>query len=145
MASASGIALHMLPVQTRPGYSARIALDKLNATASRVESILAPKFWRKFLGGTSKDHARAVVAACGEESKAIRVIFQEAKKHARNNGANPAIDGSLERVIKLMDQWRDVGLEFEEAEFGADQKLLSTTRRLITLCNDLKNPAAGLQ
>lgn len=142
MSSASAIALHKLPVQSRPGYSARIALDKLNATASRVESILAPKFWKKMLGGASKDHARAVVAACGEETKALRVIFQEAKKNAHNNAA---IDGSLERVIKLMDQWRDIGLQFEEAEFGADQRLLATTRRLITLCNDLKNPAAGLQ
>lgn len=145
MSSASAIALHKLPVQSRPGYSARIALDKLNATANRVEKILAPKFWRKLLGGTSKDHARAVVAACGEESKAIRMIFQEAKNNARNKGTNSAMDGSLERVIKLMDQWRDIGLQFEEAEFGSDQLLLTTTRRLITLCNDLKNPAAGLQ
>lgn len=145
MTSASGIALHMLPVQSRPGYSARIALDRLNVTASRVEKILAPKFWRKLLGAVSNDHARAVVAASGEESKAIRIIFLEAKKHARNSSSNPAIDGSLERVIKLMDQWRDIGLDFEEAEFGSEQKLLSTTRRLIALCNDLKNPAAGLQ
>jgi hypothetical protein len=135
----------MLPVQSRPGYSAGIALDRLNITVRRVEKILAPRLWRKLLGAASKDHARAVVAACNEESKAIRIIFQEAKKHARISGANPAIDGSLERVIKLMDQWREVGLEFEEAEFGSDQRLLSTTRRLITLCNDLKNPASGLQ
>lgn len=144
MSSGSAIALYALPIQTRPGYSARIALDKLNSTAQRVESILAPKFWTKLFGGSSNDHARAVVAACGEESKALRAIFQEAKRHAPNAGSNPSIDGSLERIIALLDKWRDTCLEFEEADFGSDQRLLAITRKLIKLCIELKNPAAGL-
>jgi|SRR5690606_7005334 len=146
MASSPAIALQMLPVQSRPGYAASIALDRLSAVAKRVEKVLAPSFYKRLLKGSSgnKDHARAVVAACAEEVKAIRMVLQEAMLHANHSRTNPAAAGSLERVIKLVDEWKDISLEFEEAAFGADQLLLATTRRLMTLCSDLKNPAAGL-
>lgn len=144
MSSSNSIALHMLPIQTRPGYSASIALDKLSQTLKRAEKILTPKFYKRIFKGQNKDRARAVVASCLEEVKSIRIILDETKKSANNSSFNPATVGSLERVIRSLDEWCDAGLEFEEAIFGSGQTLLDLTKRLLSLCNDLKSPAAGL-
>ncbi len=146
MGEAVTATLKSLPVQTNPGYAVRLSLDRLLVSIARTEKALAPSVWKKLLGGTSKDHARGIVAACMEEARAVRGVISQARHAATSSsdGRGGALLGSIDRIIQALDQWRDSALEFEEAVFGADQKLLLRTRKLQMLCKDLKNPACGL-
>lgn len=146
MGEAVTATLKSLPVHTNPGYAVRISLDRLHESVMRTEKALAPSFWKKLLGGTTKDHARGVVASCMEDARAVRSVISEAKQSAVSaaDDRGRALHGSVDRVIKAMDQWRDAAVEFEEAVFGSDDALLLRTRKLLVLCSDLKNPASGL-
>lgn len=143
MTGTVGIALHTLPVESNPEYSAKITLETLRKVIIRAERTLAPSIIRRLLGGNSRDHARAVIAAANEEIKAIKHTLFGVKNRMARHGQT-ALGGSIERLLKLIDQWREVAIEFEEATYGSDEKLLMTTRRVLVLANDLRDPAAGI-
>lgn len=146
MGETSTASLRLLPVQSNPAYAVKVTLDLLNVAVSRTDKALAPSFWRKLLGGTSRDHARAVVAASMEEARAIRGVLTESRQIAArmDGGTAKALLGSIDRVIKALDHWREAALDFEEAIFGSDEILVTRTRKLLVLCSDLRNPASGL-
>lgn len=140
----AGTAQHWsLPVQSNPAHAVKSSLDRLSTALVKAEKALAPSFWRRILGGTNRDHARAVVAASMEEARAVRGVISDARKAAFRADAK-ALAGSVDRIMKSIDQWSQAAIEFDEAVFGADAKLLARTRKLIVLCSDLRNPASGL-
>lgn len=138
--------LRSLPVSTNPGYAVKIALERLHHAVARTEQAISPSFWKKMLGGTSKDHARGVVAVSLEDARSIRGVISDARHSAfaASDRSSKALLGSVDRVLKALDQWRDAALEFEEAIYGSDEILLMRTRKLMVLCSDLKNPASGI-
>lgn len=143
MGEVSASALSSLPVQSNPAYAVKAALDKLQSSIGRSEKALAPSFLKRLLGGVSRDNARAVVAASLEDTRVIRSVMSEARIVAIHTDAK-ALLGSVDRVVKAIDQWRETALEFDSAVYGSDDRLLQRTRKLATLCTDLRNPAAGL-
>lgn len=143
MGEVSASALSALPVHTNPAYAVKTALEKLQSTIHRTEKALAPSFWRRLLGGTSRDHARAVVAASLEDTRVIRTVMSEARATAVQTDSK-ALLGTVDRAVKAVDSWRDTALEFEGAVFGSDDRLLQRTRKLLTLCADLRSPASGI-
>lgn len=144
MGEAGTSTLKSLPVQTNPAYAVKVSLERLHAIILKTERVLKPSWWRKMLGGTSRDHARSVVAVTREESRIVRGVFSEARAAAFASGTSKALIGSIDRAIKALDSWSEAAIDFEEAIYGSDEKLIHRTRKLVILCGDLKNPASGI-
>src|SRR5699024_9179592 len=109
----------------------------------RVERALRPPVWRKLLGGVSRDHARAVAASCKADSRKIRTSVRDlihalATRAIELNERNSALKGYFERLIALLDEWRDWLRRFEENEFQSDVRLLAVTKTMMTLCAAIK-------
>lgn len=143
---AASTAIRSLPTRTRPAEAARVCLDRLHSVARSTESTLSPSVWKRFMGGASKDHKRAVVASSMEETRMLRSLLSETRTVAFSSpdGSLSALLGSIDRIIKAMDAWRDAAVEFQEAAFGSEEELLRLTRKLSALCADLRNPASGI-
>jgi len=137
-------ALNRLPVDSRPDLAARATLQVLSVSIGKACKVLAPPVWKRALGGITKDQARAVVAVCLEETRACRNTITDIRKSARLKPEYEALVGSCERLLALLDQWRNTALEFEEAVYGSDTILLGLSRRLLRLCSEIKSPAGGL-
>lgn len=140
--------LKSLPVHTHPRFAASICIDRLTACLVRAERALRPPVWRKMLGGVSRDHARAVAASCKADSRRIRSVIRDliyalATRAAENNERNSALKGYFERLLALLDEWRDWLRRFEENEFQADGRLLDVTRTMLTLCSMMKEGGIG--
>lgn len=142
--SAAGIgSLKSLPVQTHPRFAVSVCIDRLIQCLLKTERALDPPVWKKLLGGVSRDHARAVAAACKADARLVRsamrdivnaLSFRAASGSERISG----LRGYCEKVLALVDQWRDLATRFEENEFQADLRLLQMTRSLLTICMSLK-------
>jgi len=143
MGEAGNLSLRSLPVQSNPAYAVKVSLERLNTAIARADKALAPSFWKRLLGGTNRDHARAVVAASMEEARALRGVLAEARQAAFRAGGSSLV-GTIDRIVKSVDQWREAAIEFDEAVFGSDAKLLTRTRKLLSLCTGLRNPSTGL-
>jgi hypothetical protein len=135
--------LKSLPVQTHPRFAATICIERLTACLVRAERALRPPVWRKILGGVSRDHARAVAASCKADSRKIRMAIRDliqalATRAMELNERNSALKGYFERLLALLDEWRDWLRRFEENEFQADGHLLAVTRNMLTLCSTIK-------
>lgn len=143
MGEAGTASLRSLPVQANPAFAVKASLDRLITAVSRAEKALSPSFWRRLLGGIDRDHARAVVAASMEEARAIRGILSDARQAAFRTDAK-ALLGSIDRILRSLDLWREAAIEFDEAVYGSDEKLIGRTRKLLVLCSDLRSPASGL-
>lgn len=136
-------ALGSLPFQPDAAFAVKAALGRLQSSIHNSEKALAPSFLRRLVGGVSRDHARAVVAASLEDTRVVRSTISEIRTAAMHGNAK-ALVGSVDRVIKALDLWRETALEFDGAVFGSDDRLLQRTRKLLTLCADLRNPASGI-
>lgn len=143
MSGATIGSLKSLPVETHPRFAVSVCIETLVICLSRTERALSPPIWKKFLGGVSRDHARAVAAACKADARKIRttikdVIYSLAVRSASGKERNSGLRGYCERLLALVDEWRDCATRFEENEFLADQKLLELTRTLMTICAAMK-------
>jgi hypothetical protein len=70
---------------------------------------------------------------------AIRDLIQALATRAMElNERNSALKGYFERLLALLDEWRDWLRRFEENEFQADGHLLAVTRNMLTLCSTIK-------
>lgn len=143
MSAASVGSLKSLPIQTHPRFSVSVCIDRLVACLVRTEKALDPPVWKKMLGGVSRDHARAVTATCKAEARIVRaairdIINQLSIRAVSNSERNSGLRGYCEKVLGLVDEWRDFATRFEENEFKADSRLLQTTRILLTICTSMK-------
>ena len=136
MSQSVGSALYGLPVETRPGYSAKVALSKLAASAEKAERTLSPSFWRSLLGGTSKDHSRAVIAILLNDTKAIRDTLLLIRQTAADKSIGD-IHGISTRVVDAIDSWRKAALEYENATYGSDETLRHHSQKMRTLSEGL--------
>lgn len=140
MSDSIGTALYGLPIESHPAASAKVALDKLVIVSEMADRTLEPKFWRKLLGGASKDHARSVIALLLNDTKAIRDTFQIIELRIENLN-NDALSGNLKRLISVTDNWRNIALEYENATYGADQRLILATQKMKVLSSGLQSEA----
>ena len=77
MSAASVGSLKSLPVQTHPRFSVSVCIDRLIQCLLKTERALAPPVWKKLLGGVSRDHARAVAAACKADARIVRTAMRD--------------------------------------------------------------------
>lgn len=136
MSESVGPALYALPVESRPAYSARIALDKLVIASQKAERTLAPSFWRKMLGGTSKDYSRSVIALLLNDTKAIRDTFLTIRQTSTARNMD-GLTGTMTRLINVIDNWRKSALEYENATFGSGENLLFISQKMKILSESL--------
>lgn len=150
----SNASISSLPVETHPGYSARKAMESFVAASHRLMSALEPSFFRRILGGTNSDYARSVSAACNENARLVRAIFQAVGKRAADmeesaaqveRDKGKAIGGTCRRVVERLDEWRSIAMDFEANALGSKPKLIDLTKRLNQLAKEIEHPAAGLQ
>lgn len=140
--------LKSLPVQTHPRFAATICIDRLTSCLTRTERALSPPMWRKLLGGVSRDHARAVAASCKADSRKIRAVVRDliqalAVRAQELNERNGALKGYFERLLTLLDEWREWLRRFEENEYQADGRLLHITREMLVLCQTMREGGLG--
>nr|WP_250807114.1 hypothetical protein [Neorhizobium tomejilense] len=145
--------LSSLPLQAKPGYSLDICLRKMQAIVARAYRNIRPPFFRRLMGGVSKDHARSVVATCNADlTSALRVTkqIQLASKMIANTGDErsrhraAALAGYCERLISASNDWRNRANDFEANVFGSERELLEQCQRLSRLQETLAKPIAGL-
>jgi hypothetical protein len=144
MGAASVGSLKSLPVQTHPRFSVSVCVERLIQCLVRTEQVLAPPVWKKLLGGANRDHARAVAAACKAEARIVRSAMKEivttlSIKAIAGGERISGLRGYCEKVLTLVDEWRDLATRFEENEFKSDERLLQSTRKLLTICSSLKS------
>ncbi|MBY3155463.1 hypothetical protein HFO56_24355 [Rhizobium laguerreae] len=142
-----------LPLRTRPGFSLDACLSKIGSIIERAHRNIDPPFYRRLMGGVSKDHARAVVATCHADLTAIlRVTLQiqnickdmassgdEATRHAGN-----ALAGYCQRLIVATHDWSARASDFEANIFGSEKALLEQCQRLTRLHETLAKPVDNL-
>jgi hypothetical protein len=143
MSAGSVGSLKSLPVQTHPRFSVSVCVERLIQCLLKTERALAPPVWKKLLGGVSRDHARAVAAACKADARIVRSAMRDivtalSIKAVSSTDRISGLRGYCEKVLALVDQWRDLATRFEENEFQSDSRLLQTTRTLLTICMSLK-------
>ncbi|NTF17049.1 hypothetical protein G6L37_01225 [Agrobacterium rubi] len=148
--SAAGVgSLKSLPVQTHPRFSVSVCIERLVQCLLKTERALDPPIWKKVFGGVSRDHARAVAAACKADARIVRTAirdiiaslgFRAVSSSERNSG----LRGYCEKVLGLVDEWRDLATRFEENEFQSDERLLHTTRTLLTICMAMRGARTEL-
>jgi hypothetical protein len=145
--------LSNLPLRTRPGFSLDACLSKMKTVMTRAHRSIAPPFFRRLMGGVTKDHARAVVATCHADLAAIlRVTFQiqnvckgmatsddDATRRAGN-----ALAGYCQRLIDTSHDWSKRALDFEANIFGSDRELIEQCQRLEKLHETLAKPVGRL-
>lgn len=137
---ASGVgSLKALPVETHPRFSVSVCVDRLSKCLIKTEEALDPPFWKKMLGGVSRDHARAVAATCKADARVIRTAIRDiiadlGFRAVSGAERNAGLRGYCEKVLTLVDEWRDLATRFEENEYQADILLLDKTRVLLTIC-----------
>jgi hypothetical protein len=150
-----------------PGHTVWVAVDRMTEAAKRVESVLAPSFIKKIMGGGSREAARAVVAAAYEESgvvkrtlidmseAAIKQAFGlEAIADAGKDGSAAAqqassqaraMAGTCDRFRVIVDRWRDAAIGHQENHVGSAEQLLSVSKRFQALAKEIRTPASGLR
>jgi hypothetical protein len=147
-------ALSSLPIQTYPGYSVRMALAEAMKSSATLQKALEPSFFRRLLGGITKDYARSICAVSNEQIRVVRGIVGQVSQAAmaaegRVQGAElqrwKAISGTCRRVIENLDEWRLLALDFEANAIGSHTALSEENKRLLHFLKDLEHPAAGLQ
>jgi len=147
-------ALSSLPIQTYPGYSVRVAIAEAMKSSNALQRALEPSFFRKLLGGITKDYARSVCAVSNEQIRFVRgIVGQVAQVAMAAEGREyeaelqkwKAISGTCRRIIENLDRWRTLALDFEANTIGSHAALSSENKRLIHFLRDLDHPAAGLQ
>lgn len=145
--------LNTLPLTTRPGYCLDICLDKMQTILARARKNIQPSFFRKLLGGVSKDHARSVVATCNADLVAtVRVILRiqnvckamamsddDRARHRAN-----ALAGYCERLMSAAQEWSGAANEFEANVFGSQRELAEQCNRLARIQDNLVKPVANL-
>lgn len=145
--------LSNLPLRTRPGFSLDACLSKMSSVITRAHRNINPPFFRRLMGGVSKDHARSVVATCHADLAAIlRVTVQiqnvskvmstsgdEATRHAGN-----ALSGYCQRLIEAARAWSKKASDFEANVFGSEKELLEQCQKLIRLHETLAKPVGNL-
>jgi hypothetical protein len=143
-----------LPVDVHPGYSVRKAMEKFTQSASRLQPVLKPSFFRRILGGVNSDYARSVSAACNEDARLVRAIVQEAARVAMNMEKSRAdterdrgkvLSGTCRRILDRLDEWRETATDFEANQWGSKKKLIELNKRLMQFVREIEHPAAGLQ
>jgi hypothetical protein len=147
-------ALSSLPIQTYPGYSVRTAIGEAVKSAITLQKALEPSFFRRLLGGITKDYARSICAISNEQIRVVRGIVGQVAQVAmaaegRTNGVElqkwKAISGTCRRIIDKLDEWRSLALDFEANTIGSHAALVTENKRLMHFLRDLEHPAAGLQ
>ena len=145
--------LSNLPLRTRPGFSLDACLSKMNSVITRAYKNVKPPFFRRLMGGVSKDHARAVVATCHADltailrvtlqiqnvSKAMSTSGDEATRHA-----GKALSGYCQRLIGAAHDWSSKASDFEANVFGSEKELLEQCHKLIKLHETLVKPVGNL-
>lgn len=146
--------LSSLPIQTYPGYSVRTAISEAMKSSITLQKALEPSFFRKLLGGITKDYARSICAVSNEQIRIVRGIVSQVLQAAmvaegRTNGHElqkwKAISGTCRRIIENLDEWRLLALDFEANTIGSHTALVEKNKRLMNFLKDLEHPAAGLQ
>lgn len=147
-------ALSSLPIQTYPGYSVRMAIVEAIKSSNTLQKALEPSFFRKLLGGITKDYARSICAISNEQIRVVRGIVgqvaqvamaAEGRAHGSELQKWKAISGTCRRIIENLDEWRLLALDFEANTIGSHAALSDENKRLIHFLRDLEHPAAGLQ
>jgi hypothetical protein len=143
MSTAGVGSLKSLPVQTHPRFSVSVCIERLVQCLVKTEKALAPPVWKKMLGGVSRDHARAVAAACKADARIVRTAIRDiinslSMRAVSSSERNSGLKGYCEKILYLVDTWRDLATRFEENEFQADIRLLETTRTLLTICMSIR-------
>ena len=149
MSAAGGGSLKSLPVQTHPRFSVSVCIERLVQCLIKTEKALDPPIWKKMLGGVSRDHARAVAAACKADTRIVRsairdIIASLGLRALSSSERNAGLRGYCEKVLGLVDEWRDLATRFEENEYQSDAKLLETTRTLLTICMSMRGARTEL-
>jgi len=143
------------------------AVDRMAAAAARVEAALQPSFFKRLLGGGSREFVRAVVAETLEEAGGVRRVLVDAiargtheaeaydaiaaeggpdAERARSAGAHAmALVGTCERLLQAVDKWREASMAHQDNAIGAEERLLSMSRRIQTLARELRSPASGIR
>lgn len=131
--------LSSLPIRTRPCYSMAICVPKLTEVVSAIEAVLYPPFWRKMLGGISKDHARAVIAALEEDLGALQKVINNARLSAEAIASGgeagamrnmSALAGYCARLSESIKEWRKAADEFCAAAYNSRNLIESRTSDL---------------
>lgn len=155
------------PGITVPGQAVWVAVDRMTAVAARVESVLAPSFFKKIMGGGGQELARAVVAATFEESGVVRRTLIEKSEAALQQASGleaiadgggdgsaearqaasqaRAMAGTCDRIKVIVDRWREAAIAHQENHVGAAEQLLSVSRRFQALAKEIRTPASGLR
>lgn len=145
--------LSNLPLRTRPGYSLNVCLSRMHASVSRAHKSIKPPFFRRLMGGMSKDHARSVVATCHADLIAIyritvqiqsvcKAMANAADESTRHRGN--ALAGFCERILSTTHDWSSKATDFEANLFGSEKGMLEQCQRLLRLQETLAKPVANL-
>jgi len=148
-----------------PGHAVWLAVDRMSAAAARVESVLAPSFIQKLMGGGGREAARAIVAAAFEESNSVRRTLIESSEaairqasgletiaNAGQDGSAAAMQASLQaramagmcdRFKVIVDRWRDAATAHQENQVGAAEQLLGVSKRFQALAKEIRTPTNG--
>ena len=142
--------LKALPIHSHPRHSVVVVAARILSCMERTEAALSPPFWRRLLGGVSRDHARSVAAACRTDVRLVRAAVKEivevlSRKSAEGGDRFSGLKGYCEKVLFLLDRWRDYATRFEENEYMADERLLETTRSLQTICSSMREGRSELE
>jgi hypothetical protein len=138
--------LSSLPIRTRPGYSMGMCMPKIHDVVTKIEKVLDPPFWRKMLGGVSKDHARAMVAALEEDLGALLKVTNNAKLAAEalstqeEDGARrnvAALAGYCARLAAAIQEWRKAAVEYCAATYGSRKVIEDRTISLARTCETI--------
>ena len=145
--------LSTLPITTRPGYSLDICLSKMQAIVARAHKNIRPSFFRRLMGGVSKDHARSVVATCNADlTAAVRVTVQiqnvckslAASGDERSRHRGSALAGYCERLMSSALEWSGTANDFEANVYGSERELIDQCQRLARIQDTLVKPVANL-
>ncbi len=123
-------------------------------SASRLQPVLRPSFFRRIFGGVNSDYARSVSAACNEDARLARAVVQEAARVAMGMEKSVAaaerdrgkvLSGTCRRILNRIDEWRETATDFEANNWGSKTKLIELNRGLMQFVKEIEHPAAGLQ
>jgi hypothetical protein len=131
-----------------------MAIAEAMKSASALQKALEPSFFRRLLGGITKDYARGVCAVSNERIRIVRGIVGQVAQVAtatecKTSGIElqkwKAISGTCRRILENLDEWRLSALDFEANTIGSHSALSDENKRLMNFFRDLEHPAAGLQ
>ena len=139
--------LGSLPIERKPGYSLSFCIEIIEPLIARTQKTLKPSFFKRAMGGISKDHNRTVVAACNEDLNAVARQISKVQRvsfDCEDFKRGSTLSGFCERLSGLLLEWRNAALAFEANTYGSDKRLLIQCNDLMKAIKTMEKPVKSL-